>query len=482
MRLATLIRPVLFVALTVSFVAAAQAQDTQWAGPDGSTIEGDRCAAPQIDLEQQLALDAYLDNFLDENPGVLNRNGYYLIPIAYHVIRLDNGTRDVSDADIEEQTDVLTAAFISNVDIEFETASIDRTDNTSWHNAGPGSGAEIAMTSALAIDPATTLNFYINNAGGFLGYAYFPNSFPESSTRHGVFVLYSTLPNGSAAPYNLGDTGTHEIGHFVGLFHTFQGGCTPPGDSVGDTNYEASPFFGCGSRVTCGTPDPIENFMDYTDDICMFEFTPGQGDRAAVQMAAFRPSMWIKVPVELVSFDATLDGDAATFEWVTSSETNNSGFEVQMVPDGQSEYRLLGFVEGHGTTTEVQHYTYSVAGLNSGTHMFRLKQIDFDGGFEYSQEIEVVVGVPGTHVLEAAYPNPFNPEATFRFGVNTQQNVRAELVDVLGRVVGTLFNGNVAADEMQTVRIDGSGLPSGMYMIRIVGETFADAQSVTLLK
>ena len=188
------------------------------------------------------------------------------------------------------------------------------------------------------------------------------------------------------------------------------------------------------------------------------------------------------IPVELLSFDAIVAGTEVMLRWATSSETNNSGFEVQMLPDGRSEYQLLGFVEGHGTTTEVQHYTYSVAGLNSGTHMFRLKQIDFDGGFEYSQEIEVSVGVPGTHVLEAAYPNPFNPEATFRFGVNAQQNVRAELVDVLGRVVNTLFEGNVAADEMQTVRIDGSGLPSGTYMIRIVGETFADAQSVTLLK
>ena len=92
------------------------------------------------------------------------------------------------------------------------------------------------------------------------------------------------------------------------------------------------------------------------------------------------------------------------------------------------------------------------------------------------------VDIPGTHVLEAAYPNPFNPEATFRFGVNAQQHVRADLVDVSGRVVATLFEGNVPAGELRTVRIDGAGLPSGTYAVRLTGETFSDALTVTLLK
>ncbi|MCH7976986.1 MAG: T9SS type A sorting domain-containing protein, partial [Bacteroidetes bacterium] len=89
---------------------------------------------------------------------------------------------------------------------------------------------------------------------------------------------------------------------------------------------------------------------------------------------------------------------------------------------------------------------------------------------------------PGTHVLEAAYPNPFNPEATFRFAAYEQQSVRAVLVDVMGRVVATLFEGDVAAGQMQTVRIDGAGLPSGTYAVRLTGETFSDALTVTLLK
>lgn len=485
MRLATFFRRLGLVALALSAVSAASAQsDTVYMGPDGNPVEAIRCGAPDVARADQIALDAYVANFIAENPNAVNLTGNYLIPIAYHIITNTSGAGNISDADIAEQTAVLNAASAS-MNIQFETSSIDRTANNAWYTVGIGSPEETAMKNALNIDPASTLNIYTANlGGGLLGWATFPDGC-ESCTYHGVVALYSSFPNGTAIPYNEGDTVTHEVGHFVGLYHTFQNGCTPPGDSVGDTEYEASPAFGCPvGRDTCagGGPDPILNFMDYVDDPCMIEFTEGQKVRAHAQMAAFRPTMWIKVPVELVSFNATLSGDVASFEWVTSSETNNAGFELQMLPDGESEYQLMGFVEGHGTTTEVQRYTYSVDGLSAGSHRFRLRQVDFDGAFEYSEEIEVAVGVPGTYVLESAYPNPFNPEATFRFGVNAQQNVRAELVDVLGRVVSTLFEGNVAADDMQTVRIDGSGLPSGAYLIRVVGETFADAQPVTLLK
>ncbi len=187
------------------------------------------------------------------------------------------------------------------------------------------------------------------------------------------------------------------------------------------------------------------------------------------------------IPVELGSFNSTVDGNDVILSWNTHSETNNSGFEVQHWTS-DTPLEVLGFAEGHGTTTEAQNYSFRATDLEPGSHTFRLKQIDFDGAYEYSAEVEVTVGVVGTHLLSEVYPNPFNPQAQFNLAVSSSQDVTIAVYDVMGRRVAMLHEGQLDANETYNFTVDGSNLASGAYFVRIAGETFAEARRITLLK
>jgi hypothetical protein len=223
------------------------------------------------------------------------RLGDVPIPVYFHVINNGSGIAngDVPESQITAQINVLNAAYSPSA--SFILVQSDRTTNATWYGAGPGSAAEQNMKAALRKGSADDLNIYSSNpGGGLLGWATFPWSYTRAPSQDGVVVLFSSLPGGTAAPYNLGDTATHEAGHWLGLYHTFQNGCNKKGDFVADTPSERSPAFGCpAGRDTCRGKsgaglDPINNFMDYTDDACMFEFTAGQRVRMDAQWAAYR--------------------------------------------------------------------------------------------------------------------------------------------------------------------------------------------------
>ncbi|MGH3506873.1 MAG: zinc metalloprotease [Nocardioidaceae bacterium] len=229
------------------------------------------------------------------------------IPVAFHVIRkdmtVDGG--NIPQQWVDDQMQVLNDAFASS-GFQFDLAVTTRTTKASWFHLVSGgssderyfrgSGKEFKMKRALHTGGPETLNIYTNNLGKrLLGWAWLPESFAGDSELpsylDGVVLEYRSLPGGPFVNYSEGDTGTHEVGHWLGLLHTFDNGCEAPGDFVDDTAYEASPAFGCPvGRDTCAQPgpDPINNFMDYTVDSCMFEFTPGQADRMLEQWLAFR--------------------------------------------------------------------------------------------------------------------------------------------------------------------------------------------------
>lgn len=207
------------------------------------------------------------------------------VQVAFHVIH-DGSSGYLSSSDINAQMSVLNSAY-SGTGFSFNLASVDYTDDSYCYTMGYGTSAELDCKDALYVP--NHLNFYTANlGGGLLGWATFP--WDNVGTRDGVVVLYSSLPGGSASPYNEGDTGTHEVGHWLGLYHTFQGRCRR-GDLVDDTEPERSAAYGCPiGRDTCkgGDVDPIHNFMDYTDDYCMYLFTPGQSDRMQSSWTAYR--------------------------------------------------------------------------------------------------------------------------------------------------------------------------------------------------
>lgn len=186
------------------------------------------------------------------------------------------------------------------------------------------------------------------------------------------------------------------------------------------------------------------------------------------------------LPVELTSFDAIVQDNRAVLRWETASETNNAGFEVQQRIGGT--FQTIGFVEGRGTTTNTQRYSYRTRNLAAGNHEFRLKQIDFDGTFAFSGSAMANIALTGAAVMDAAHPNPFNPQTQFTLTIAREQDVAIYVYDMQGRQLATLFQGTLGASEAHPFTFEASNLPSGRYFIRAVGEFFNQSQTVTLLK
>jgi len=187
----------------------------------------------------------------------------------------------------------------------------------------------------------------------------------------------------------------------------------------------------------------------------------------------------IALPVELTSFTAQTTSEGVRLSWTTASELNNSGFEVQRSTN-QTNWATLGFVRGAGTTTEAQSYSFVDASA-SGRVFYRLKQVDFDGQFEYSNIIEVNAGVPKTFALEQNYPNPFNPSTAISYQLPVAGNVSLKVFDMLGKEVATLVNARQEAGAY-TVNFNANNLSSGVYFYRLQAGNFVQTRKMMLVK
>ena len=255
-------------------------------------------------------LEELTQRFVATYDGKVSTRAVVTIPVVFHVV-YNTTAQNVSNAMIAAQLKVLNddfrnaaaAAGGANVEVQFVMARRTPSGAAStgierrFSTASFGADDKVKRLSTGGLDAwnATKyLNIWLCNlGGGLLGYATFPSSLASSPQLDGVVCLFSTVPGGSAAPYNLGRTLTHEVGHWLSLYHTFQGGCASStisgGDFVYDTPAERSSAFGCPvGRNTCASAgdDPITNFMDYTDDSCMNKYTPGQKARAQAVFGA----------------------------------------------------------------------------------------------------------------------------------------------------------------------------------------------------
>ncbi|MBK9099324.1 MAG: T9SS type A sorting domain-containing protein [bacterium] len=191
-------------------------------------------------------------------------------------------------------------------------------------------------------------------------------------------------------------------------------------------------------------------------------------------------------PVELTSFTANLSGQGVILNWRTATELNNQGFEIERSTVEQS-WQKIGFVPGFGTTTEPKSYSFLDEKVETGIYSYRLKQIDFDGTFHYSDAVEIEVDLtPDNFILFQNYPNPFNPATTIQFQVPKVSDVNIVVYDMLGQEVKSLFVGQVQAGkytvEWDGLNNSGAKMSSGTYIYRMTAEEFIDVKEMILLK
>ncbi|MGW6278221.1 zinc metalloprotease [Kribbella sp. NPDC055071] len=284
--------------------ATAQLPAGQAANPCVTPVEGDAARGGfgadhrELSAAEQKAIDARTAEILKAKAarGLAPKAGTLAaanVPVYIHVMRSSTGAGDVTDAQITQQIAELNQDFAggessaaANTGFTFYLAGTDRFNNNTWHTDGQST----TYRAQTRKGGKNALNIWLVDFS-YLGIATFPWDYAGNPGIDGIRVQYSSLPGGSATNFNLGKTASHEAGHWFGLYHTFQGGCTSTNDSVADTPAQSSASSGCPTgRDSCSLSgvDPIHNYMDYSYDSCYNQFTPGQSTRISSMWTAYR--------------------------------------------------------------------------------------------------------------------------------------------------------------------------------------------------
>jgi len=239
-----------------------------------------------------------------------------------------------------------------------------------------------------------------------------------------------------------------------------------------DPDNNAGPFL--LKPLVATVPSPAMDHVTYMmNSNVANSFPTGTATRSAI------------IPVELTSFTAIVSNGEVLLNWITATETNNLGFEVERKNQGSNDgtWELIGFVDGNGTTTESNSYSFSddISSINVSSLSYRLKQIDFNGVYEYSAVVNVDNLAPSDYVLEQNYPNPFNPGTTIKFGLPEKSNVAITVYNSLGAEVATLVN-EIREAGIYEIEFNANDFSSGIYYYKIASGNFIETKKMILLK
>lgn len=369
--------------------------------------------------------------------------------------------------------------------------TIERNQCSNWSAQG---GGIFANGGTLTVDHCTFYGNYIENYGNY-GMDIHTGGSVTMTVSNSIFYNDDNLiVFGSTSPASVSysDFQSTYGPYFTGNIPAGLGQLTTTnanGDSC-DVYYNIflDPLFenpGSGNyQITWANwPNP-----DSTKSPCIDAgdpLSPLDPDGTITDMGVF--SFDQSIPVELVSFTAELNENNVVLKWITATENNNNGFEIQRKLDNPY-WEKIGFVEGHGTTTEIQEYSYTddISNIKGNSVTYRLKQIDFNGSFEYSKEVLVEIVTPLDFALYQNYPNPFNPSTKIKFsipyvGTSLMKFVQLKVYDILGNEVATLVNEYKPAGSYE-INFDARGLTSGIYFYQLKADSFVETRKMILMK
>ncbi len=324
-----------------------------------------------------------------------------------------------------------------------------------------------------AIGPMGTTNWLISQSNNALGSPTSELHLNWTPEFNGLSQLLSCPINSSSAYLN-----NVSLKHFcdffddpapyMGLAVTYDGGATST------SIWEFQPVGG-----NIGPEDITVDFQPTSDTYQLILYCNGN---------SFNIDHWYvddimityATPVELTSFNAVANSGKVLLSWATATETNNRGFEIER-QSANTEFQKVGFVSGSGTTTEPRTYSYADNNLNTGSYTYRLKQVDLNGTFEYSNEVEVEVEAPAIFALDQNYPNPFNPTTSIKYSIPQDRHVRLNVYNLLGQNVATLVNSIQKAGQHE-VNFDASNLASGVYFYKLEAGTNTSIKKMLLMK